>query len=167
MAKARMPLDYSFFQANLVSHPDKEFVNFILTGISQGVDIGYKGPQRSLVSGNWPSSTKNHDKVSEAIQAHIDKGRVAGPWAHPPFDYFVSSPLGAVPKKNSTKVRVIHDLSWPPTLGVNSGIDINEFSLKYIKIDDIIHKCQSSIHQPFHLLLPTLIVGISWVIGGR
>ncbi len=124
MAKARTLLNLKPFEANLADHPDKELVNFIINGISQGVYIGYKGPQKSIVSDNWPSSVNNHDKVSEAIQAHIVKGRVAGPWAYPPFDNFVSSLLGAVPKKNSTKVRVIQDLFFPPTSGVNSGIDI-------------------------------------------
>ncbi len=104
MAKARTLLNLKRFEANLADHPDKELVNLIINGISQGVYIGYKGPQRSIVSDNWPSSVNNYNKVSEAIQAHIVKGRVAGPWAHPPFDNFVSSPLGAVPKKNSTKV---------------------------------------------------------------
>ncbi len=83
MAKARTLVNLKCFEANLADHPDKELVNFIINGISQGVDIGYKGPQRSMVSDNWPSSVNNHHKVSEPIQAHIVKGSVAGTWAHP------------------------------------------------------------------------------------
>ncbi len=119
----------AYLEKHALDHPDKELVNFIING----VDIGCKGPQRSIVSDNLPSSVNNHDKVLEAIQAHIVKDRVAGLWAHPPFDNFVSSPLGAVPKKNSTKVGIIQDLSFPLTSGVNSGININDFSLTYIK----------------------------------
>ncbi len=57
--------------------------------------------------------------------------RVAGTCAQPLFDNIVSSPLYAVPKKNFSKVRVIQDLSFPLTSGVNSGININEFSQVY------------------------------------
>ncbi len=83
MAKARTLRNLKCLEANLADHPDKELVNVNINGISQGVDIGYKGPPRSAVYDNWPSSVNNHDNVSEAIQAHIVKGRVAGPWAHP------------------------------------------------------------------------------------
>ncbi len=156
MAKARTLLNLKIFEANLADHPDKEPVNFIINGIYQGVDIGYKGPQRSIVSDNWPYSLNNHDKVSEAIQAHIVKCRVAGPWAHPQFDNFVSSLWEQSPKSNSIKVQVIQDLSFPSTSGVNSGIDSNEFSLKYIKIDDIIQK-YDSFNSPCYLAFSHII----------
>ncbi len=67
MANARTPLNLKTIEANLADHPNKEQVNFIVNGISKGVDIDYKGPQRSLVSDNWPSSVNNHDKVSKAM----------------------------------------------------------------------------------------------------
>ncbi len=55
----------------------------------------------------------------------------------------VASPLGAVPKRNSDKIRVIDDLSWPLGLSCNDGIDPYEYSLSYLKFDDIIRKIQS------------------------
>ncbi len=60
MAKARTLLNLKRFETNLADHPDKELVNFIINGISQCVDIDYKGPQRSIVSDNWLSSVNNH-----------------------------------------------------------------------------------------------------------
>ncbi len=49
MVKARTLVNLKTFEANLADHPDKELVNFIINGISQVVDIGCKGPQRSIV----------------------------------------------------------------------------------------------------------------------
>ncbi len=107
------------------------------------VDISYQGPQRSLTSTNWPFSLANEKKVTHFIQEQIELGRVAGPWDNPPLDFFVASPLGAVPKRNSDKIRVIHDLSWPPGMSCNEGIDPYDYSLYYLKFEDIIRKIQS------------------------
>ena len=116
-------------------------VQFILSGIQSGVGIGYFGPQRSLVSPNWPSSLENRVKVTEVINNNLYHGRVAGPWDHPPLANFVSSPLGAVTKKHTDKVRVIHDLSWPPGQSVNDGISKEDYTLSYSTIDDAVDKC--------------------------
>jgi hypothetical protein len=40
-------------------------------------------------------------------------GRTAGPFIAPPFPNLQISPLSAVPKKRTEKLRVIHDLSYP------------------------------------------------------
>ena len=45
--------------------------------------------------------------------------------------------MGAFPKKRSVnKYRVVHDLSWPPSGSVNSGIT-DDYSVQYISIDTI------------------------------
>ncbi len=135
IARARSPLNYAYFEKHLIDHPDRQFVDFILKGIRQGVDIGYQGQWRSLTSPNWPSSLANKKMVTHFIQEQIELGRVAGPWDHPLFDFFVASPLGAVPKRNSDKIRVIHDLSWPPGTNCNDGIDPYDYSLSYLNIE--------------------------------
>ena len=45
--------------------------------------------------------------------------------------------MGAFSKR-SGKVRVIHDLSWPPTMSVNSFIDIEDFRVEYMSVDDVV-----------------------------
>ncbi len=108
IARAMSPFNYAYFEKHLIDHPDHQFVDFIVKGIRQWVNICYQGPQRSLTSANWPSSLVNKRKVTHFIQEQIELGRVSGLWDHPPFDIFVASPLGAVPKRNSYKIRVIH-----------------------------------------------------------
>ena len=56
------------------------------------------------------------------IHKELKPGRIAGPFQHPLFQNFTVSPLGMVPKKDSGKFRMIHDLSSPPNLSVNDYI---------------------------------------------
>ena len=68
--------------------------------------------------------------------------RKIGPLSVLPSD-FVCSPLGAFRRNRAKKVRVIHDLSWPPGHSLNDGISKDEYKVKYISIQfaiDIIKK---------------------------
>jgi hypothetical protein len=46
--------------------------------------------------------------------------------------------MGAFMKKRSSKIRTIHDLSWPPGESVNSFISADNSSVKYISIEDAV-----------------------------
>ena len=48
--------------------------------------------------------------------------------------------MGAFRKRSSAKYRVIYDLSWPPHSSVNRFIPKEDFSLKYITIQDIVRR---------------------------
>ena len=45
--------------------------------------------------------------------ADVAANKKAGPFDRPPFKFFSVSPIGAVPKKGTNKIRVIHHLSHP------------------------------------------------------
>ena len=83
--------------------------------------------------------------VADYLHGEILLGRVAGPFAEPPFkDAVVVSPLNTVPKRDSTEWRVIVDLSWPSGSSVNNGIPSDSFlgeplDLKYPTIDAIVN----------------------------
>ena len=47
--------------------------------------------------------------------------------------------MGAFHRKRSNKVRVIHDLSWPPVSSINDHIDEDMCSVHYSNIDDAVH----------------------------
>ena len=51
-------LNASVFEEELAGHPDQEFVDRIVYTCKNGVDIGYDGPEQTIVSENWPSATK-------------------------------------------------------------------------------------------------------------
>lgn len=48
---------------------------------------------------NHRSAMENTQVVAEKIQKEILKGRIRGPFLRPPFDNFICSPLGLIPKK--------------------------------------------------------------------
>lgn len=86
----------------------------ILEGITRGVNIDFEGDRhKSRRCVNIPISDVDEPKVNAAIEADVAAGKKAGPFDAPPFEHFTCSPIGAVPKRNSTKVRVIHHLSHP------------------------------------------------------
>ncbi len=52
-------------------------------------------------------------KILQSLKREIQLGRTAGPFCAPPFPNLQISPIGAVPKNHSAKLRVIHHLSYP------------------------------------------------------
>ena len=107
----------------LAEHPDQSFVNTIIDYAVHGVPIGYTGPREFRECVNWPSARQYRTAVEASIEKDVKKGRKLGPFATPPSENFVGSPMGAFPKKHSVnKYRVIHDLSWPPGRSVNDFI---------------------------------------------
>ena len=131
-------LNATALEEGLLNHPDKHFVNYIVSSCKNGVDIGYTGPRTFRCSQNWPSSLEHAAAVDMSIAKDISLERKLGPFPVPPFINFVGSPMGAfLKKRSSTKVRVIHDLSWPPGLSVNDHISSELFSLQYMSVDDV------------------------------
>ena len=73
--------------------------------------------------------------VQQMIASECALGQVAGPFICPPFDNFMVSPLGLVPKKEAGAFRLIHDLSFPKGDSVNCGIPRGCCSVAYEDFD--------------------------------
>ena len=82
---------------------------------------------------NWPS-IKEHQRIQEGSVELVDEVDVGS---------HCFSPLGAFLKKNSSKLRVIHDLSYPPTESVNDHIDKDSYSVRYYRVMDAVQICNS------------------------
>lgn len=133
--KCKTFLNRPAWAANLQFHPDQNFANTLLDYIDNGVPIGYSGKPISYVYPNWKSCLTYSDAVKKTLVTDVALGRKSGPFKYPPCAQFVGSPMGAFQKKHSSKIRVIHDLSWPPGSSVNSGIPADICSVKYITVD--------------------------------
>ena len=109
----------------LRDYPDKDRADAIIRGITDGVDIRYSGPLRfvSREATNPPDPEFEHH-ITDNITVEGSKGRIIGPFDGPPFRYFTCSPLFTIPKKWSSKRRLIHHLSYPSRDfgSVNAGI---------------------------------------------
>ena len=72
----------------------------------------------------------------------VQKGRYAGPFDKPPFEYFIQSPIGLVPKDKGKKTRLIFHLSYPRTgASVNSEIPHDICTVQYPAFDEAVKLC--------------------------
>ena len=98
----------------------------------------YAGPLIASQTRNLRSASTHEDKVSDAIDTEVLRGHTSGPFNSPPFPVTHCSPLGAVKKGSSDKVRLILDLSQPRGKSVNEGIMDEYCSVKYVSFDEAV-----------------------------
>ena len=93
----------------LRDHPDPDIVSYVISGFSEGFDIGFTGAISDSRPRNLLSALRNAPAVSAAIAKELSWGHTSGPFCFPPLAPFHCSPLGVVPKKDGT-FRIILDL---------------------------------------------------------
>ena len=141
---AASPLASKEWAVELAGHPDREFRDYILKGISHGFHIGFNHGRYTCrpASSNMGSGSKN----AEVVQAYLDKevalGRILGPInpSSAPCGTQVS-PIGVIPKSNQLgNWRLIVDLSSPEGRSVNGGIEPELCSLHYLRLDEVVQQ---------------------------
>ena len=73
----------------------------------------------------------------------VELGRYAGPFTDIPFDNYVQSPIGLVPKDNGRKTRLIFHLSYPKdgTSSVNYNTPKELSKVNYPDFDEAVRLC--------------------------
>jgi len=124
---------------------DTQKLNTIMNGFVNGFKIQYAGPRLYRTAKNLRSAIARPEIVTEKINTEILAGRVAGPFDFPPFDNFIVSPLGLVPKKQTIlnsdetkRFRMIHHLSYPEGESINDYIDPALTSVEYTSFDEAV-----------------------------
>ena len=144
LGTVRTPLRAAAWASALAAHPDKAFVRYLLAGIMEGFRIGFRhpAPLRSAPR-NMQSALDHPDVVQAYIAAECARGRMLGLFS-PLAQAQVSLPpchvnrFGVIPKgRNTGRWRLITDLSFPPGLSVNDGIDPDLCSLTYTSVDKV------------------------------
>lgn len=112
--------------AHLLRHYDDKIVAEFL---KYGWPINYSSHQSPLSTPhNHQSALAFADHVRHYIKMESSFGAIAGPFSVNPLSKpLVCSPLQTVPKRGSSKRRVVMDLSFPPDRSVNSGIPLNTY----------------------------------------
>ena len=86
---------------------------FLVKGFRQGFDIGYRGPERRRSkSKNIPLTVGSKTELWNKIMKEVKLGRVAGPFEEVPYQFFIQSPIGLVPKAGDAQTRLIFHLSY-------------------------------------------------------
>ena len=85
----------------------------LVQGFSEGFDIGNQGPtDRADLSNNLPLRIGSLTEIWNKFMKEVKLGRYAGPFSSVPYDNFIQSLVGLVPKDNGAKTRLIFHLSY-------------------------------------------------------
>ena len=141
-ARVRSPLRIEAWEEGLVSHPDRQFADYVCKGIREGFRIGFDRSRTVCkpASGNMKSVEEHEEIVEEYIQKEKQAGRLIGPLNQTSHPGIQLSPFGVIPKSEPGKWRLITDLSSPGQHSVNDGIDRELCSLTYLTVDQVAEK---------------------------
>ena len=137
------PLKPDAWRRELLKHPDREFVEMILRGITEGFRIGYDASTAQLKqqTTNMLSALAHREVMSRYITQELQATRLVcvGSEEVACSMGIHCSPLGVIPKKNRpNKWRLITNLSAPEGYSVNDGIDKELSSVSYISVDNVV-----------------------------
>ena len=125
-------MNHQAWKRNLEHDPDRDF---IIDGLTKGFQII---PSNSVLEkaelSNYKSATASdvRDKVEKQIREEIRNGNYVVTQAKPT----IVSALGAIPKPNTDKIRLIHDCSRPQHSNVNSYATTHHFS--YVTVEQAV-----------------------------
>ena len=129
------------------SNYDRQESLFLIDGFTNGFDIGYNGSQvRQSTSDNIPFTVGNELDMWEKIMKEVKGKRYAGPFNEIPFENYIQSPIGLVPKAGN-KTRLIFHLSFEFPKEEEGGGSVNGCtprelcSVTYNGLDDAIKNC--------------------------
>ena len=84
----------------------------LVRGFKEGFDLGYRGPQkRKNESSNIPIMVGTEEEMWSKLMKEVKSGRHAGPFKQIPYESYIQSPIGLVPKAGN-KTRLIFHLSY-------------------------------------------------------
>ena len=142
---ARIPiettLNIDFLTSALQGYEDEVIVEFFKFGWPINNISDPKCANRFC--GNHKSATSNPKAIQKFVKKGLADNSIMGPLNDIPFSKFVVSPLGSVPKTDSSERRTIMNLSYPKGSSVNDVIPKDSylghsFHLRYPGVDQLI-----------------------------
>ena len=144
---------------------DETEVEYLKKGFLEGFDIGYKGPQtRQSKARNIPLRIGNEVKLWNKLMKELKAQRVAGLYDNIPYDNYIQSPIGLVPKSGNTeKTRLIFHLSYDfnkkesdvenDVVAIEANKSLNFYTpreictVKYQDLDHAVEQCLEAKHE--------------------
>ena len=123
---------------------DPEKTKFLIDGFTEGFDLGYRGPEDvKMTSPNLKFVIGDSTLLWNKVMQEVRVGRYAGPFDEIPFDNYIQSPIGLVPKDGGTKTRLIFHLSYPKDAqtSVNANTPEDLSSVSYADFEEAVRIC--------------------------
>ena len=122
---------------------DIQKTKMLTEGFTIGFRIGYQGSRTvKQTSPNLKLTVGSQVDLWNKVMKEVEKGRYVGPFEEIPFEHFIQSPIGLVPKDHGKDVRLIFHLSYPRSgKSVNSETPKELCLVKYPDFADAIHLC--------------------------
>ena len=118
----KSPVNAEVFEELLTSsNYDRIETEFLIDGFKNGFSLGYEGPEDvQIKSPNLKfRGVGNNLILWNKVMKEVKEKRYAGPFKEIPFEHFIQSPIGLVPKDGGRDTRLIFHLSYP-RVGNNS-----------------------------------------------
>ena len=117
----------------------------LINGFTHGFDIGYSGPEDvKITSPNLKFREVGNSVILwNKVMKEVKEQRYAGPFKEIPFDNYIQSPIGLVPKDGGKDTRLIFHLSYPrgTKTSVNANTPPELCSVVYPDFNDAIQLC--------------------------
>ena len=125
---------------------DLKKTKFLIEGFKNGFDLGYRGPDViQQTSKNLKFSIGNKTELWNKVMKEVKCKRYAGPFKNIPFENYIQSPIGLVPKDGRKKTRLIFHLSHPRNeekgFSVNGCTPKEMTKVKYQDFDNAVRLC--------------------------
>ena len=118
-----------------------------MDGFTNGFDLHYEGPEnRKDTSSNIPITVGSKAEMWNKVMKEVKESRLARPYETFPFEHYVQSPIGLVPKAQN-KTRLIFHLSYNFSEEDDDRKSINHYipkelcSVKYNDLDAAVKAC--------------------------
>ena len=95
---------------------DEYKTKHLVDGFTHGFDLKFRGNhkvKRTAANLKFQPGVGSPLELWNKVMKEVKAKRYAGPFVKPPFEHFIQSPIGLVPKDKGTKTRLIFHLSHP------------------------------------------------------
>ena len=124
---------------------DRHKTAFIINGFWEGFPLHYQGETKiKRLAPNLKLRVGTKMDLWNKVMSEVKANRFAGPYTDVPYEYFIQSPIGLVPKDQGTKTRLIFHLSYSRkgnSLSVNTCIPKHFCSVKYPDFEQAVRLC--------------------------
>ena len=120
---------------------------FLVKGFREGFSIGYEGDENVKQSSpNLQFHTGDETILWNKVMKEVKAKRYAGPYDRIPYDTYIQSPIGLVPKDGGKDVCLIFHLSHPrkDNTSVNANIPKDLCTVHYPDFNRAIQLCLRS-----------------------